>query len=500
MKRGALPLLALTSLLLSYSSPSGITHPFRIELTSDTQVFVDDFLIESMEGVTRTLQTPIKARGNPVLEAERPWEGGLALGGGTVLFDEEQQLFKMWYNALPNQDRPRIDESLCYAISQDGVSWERPNLGLVEFRGSRANNILLKWSNWYHCVLKDDADPDPSRRYKLAYWQIKDRSRCGLWVAFSSDGIRWTRHPENPVVPCSATGDTFTVMQDPGSRRFFLYHKSTIRPLRKVSRLVSDDFIHWRGNRLVLEPDERDGPDTEFYSLAAFPYAGQYLGFLRLFHTYSQLMDVQLVSSRNGLDWSRSVRRRVFLSLGFMKNEYGGRSFDSGMVGAIAPVEKDDQLWIYYPGFDNLHNAPASEHRGRIGLARLRVDGFCSLDATSQGHVLTRPLTFQGSSMFVNALTRSVHPEGSSTKPTWNDLLTNVPEGQGSVTVEVQDEGGQPIPGYEASNCEPLRGNQVRLQVRWGRDGDLAKLRGRVVRFKFVLSNAGLYSFRIGDS
>ena len=493
-------LLALTSFLLSCGSSSRKESPTKIELSSDTQVFVDDFLIERMERISRTLHSPQKARENPVLKADRPWEGDLPLEGGTVLFDEEEQLFKMWYNSLPNKDRPQIDEYLCYAISHDGISWEKPDLGLVEFRGSRANNILLKWSNWYHCVLRDEADPDPRRRYKLAYWQTKNRNKCGIWIAFSPDGIRWNKYPDNPVVPCSATGDTFTTMQDPGSGNFFLYHKSKIRPIRKVSRLVSSDFIHWRNDQLVLEPDELDAPDTEFYSLAAFPYAGQYLGFLRVFHTYSQLMDVQLVSSRDGLDWNRSGRRRVFLPLGFMKNEYGGSSFDSGMNSAITPVEKDNKLWIYYPGFDNLHNAPASEHRGEIGLAQLRVDGFCSLDATSKGYVLTRPLTFEGSTMVVNAAIHSFPSEDGLTNTTWSDLFTHVPGGKGALTVEVQDVRGQPIPGYEASNCEPVYGDGVKLQVRWKGDSDLSKIQGRTVKLKFILKNTSLYSFRIGNS
>ena len=286
-----------------------------IDLTSRVQLFVDDSLIQEMKGVARSLHTPVKARENPVLVADRPWEGGLSLEAGTVLYEADQGIFRMWYNALPAREKPDVEESLCYATSADGVNWKKPNLGLVEFRGSRENNILLMGSNWYHCVLRDDSDPDPARRYKLAYWQTRDRSRCGIWVAFSTDGIHWEPHPNNPVVPCSASGDTFAVMQDPASKHYYLYNKSRIRPLRKVSRMVSSDFVHWKDDRLVLEPDELDASDTEFYSMAVFPYGSQYLGFLRVFHTHSQLMDIQLASSRDGTNWERSARRRVFLPL-----------------------------------------------------------------------------------------------------------------------------------------------------------------------------------------
>ena len=470
-----------------------------IELTSQVQLFVDDFLIQEMQGVARSLHTPSKARETPVLVADRPWEGGLSLEAGTVLYEPVQGIFRVQYNALPSRDKPDVVESLCYATSTDGVNWEKPNLGLVEFEGSRDNNILLKGSNWYHSVLRDDSDPDADRRYKLAYWQSRDRSRCGIWVAFSPDGIRWEQHPNNPVVPCSASGDTFAVTQDPATKHYYLYNKSRIRPPRKVSRMVSDDFVHWKDEQLILEPDELDEPDTEFYSMAVFPYGSQYLGFLRVFHTYSQLMDVQLASSRDGINWERSARRRVFLPLGFMRNEYGGRSFDSGMNSALAPAIKDDQLWIYYPGFDNLHNAPALDHYGKIGLARLRLDGFCSLDSTSQGYVQTKPLRFRGNSFSINAVVRSMVGDGEDPNPTWEGLFTNAPGGQGSIRIEIQDEGGQAISGYEASSCKPLQGDGIRQRVTWNDGKDLAPLDGKVVRLKFVLTNASLYSFRIGE-
>ena len=499
MNRDALlsiALVAFSAVGNGCSNPG--TGEAAISLTSDSQLFVDNFLIESSDGVVKTLNRPGKHPANPLIRADRPWEGYLVLQPGSVIFDEEEGLFKMWYNSLPSTKRPDVEDFLCYATSKDGVHWEKPDLGLVAYRGSTANNIFLKDSAWTHSVIKDPDDKDPNRRYKLAYWRTHDRSECGVWVAFSSDGVRWTNHPDNPVVPCSATGDTFSVMQDAASKQYWLYHKSKIRPIRKVARLVSDDFVHWRDSQLVLQPDENDQPDTEFYGLSAFSYGGQYLGLLWVFHTYSQLMDTQLVSSRDGLVWDRSGYRRIFLPLGYMRNEYGGSSFDSGMVfPATAPAVKDDKLWIYYSGFSNLHNALAEEHTGEIGLATLRLDGFVSLEATSEASVVTRPVTFQGSSMALNARTRAMEQQGGAFNPAWKELFTDVPDGKGSIRVEVQDADGQPISGYRAEECIPVQGDGVRLGISWDGDKDLSELEGRAVRFKFVMSNASLYSFRI---
>ena len=469
-----------------------------IDLSLEPQLFVDDYLIAKTDGVFRTLNQPVKAPENPIIAPDQPWEGFLALQPGTVLFDEKEQRFKMWYNAMPRSNRPDVEEFICYATSPDGVRWEKPNLGLVEFQGSKANNIVLKWCYWTISVIHDLHDPDPGRRYKLAYWHTRDPKKCGVWVAFSPDGIRWTDHPHNPVVPCSASGDTFSVMQDPASKKYFLYHKTVVRPLRKVSRLVSDDFVVWRESRQVLEQDGQDQPDTEFYGLSAFPYAGQYLGLLWVFHTYTQFLDVQLASSRDGVAWERSAHRRIFIPLGFMRNNYSGQSFDSGMIyPASSPARKGDELWIYYSGFNHGHNLLEKEHTSRIGGAKLRLDGFCSLDATSEGSVVTKFVRFEGSEMFVNAETGSIGPEGGKARPGWSQLFTGSPDGKGNVQVEIQDQREVPIAGFRASQCKPLQGNGVAQKVSWA-GGNLGRLRNQAVRIKFVISNAKLYSFRVG--
>ena len=310
-----------------------------------------------MRNVTRSLNTPNPVAENPIVKPDQPWESTLTLQPGTVIYDEQEHIFKMWYNSLPTESKPDIQEFMCYATSTDGIHWIKPALNLVEYHGSKANNIFLTWCSWTLSVIKDMREPDPARRYKLAYWYVHDVSKKGVWVAFSPDGIHWNLDEHNPVIPGASSGDTFCVMQDPVSGEFWMYHKSAIMPIRKVSRMVSKDFVHWKDDQLVLDPDDRDQPDTEFYGLSPFPYGNQYVGLLWVLHTYSQQIDVQLVSSRDGRVWDRSAHRRVFLPLGFMKNDYDGHAFDSEMIMAIAPpVTVHDQLWMYYTGYSNKHN------------------------------------------------------------------------------------------------------------------------------------------------
>ena len=92
------------------------------------------------------------------------------------------------------------------------------------------------------------------------------------------------------------------------SGRYWLYHKTPAEQIRTVSRIASDDFVHWKHSRKVLAPDAYDPPDTQFYGLSAFPYAEQYLGLLWVYHTYAQTMDLQLASSRDGSQWGSDRR------------------------------------------------------------------------------------------------------------------------------------------------------------------------------------------------
>ena len=186
-----------------------------VQLDQRVQLFIDDFLIERTERVWRTLNRSRKVPENPIIKPDRPWEGYLVLQPGSVIYDPNKRQFQMWYNTLATESDSDIEQFLCYATSQDGIRWEKPELGLVDFRGSNANNIVLRWCNWDHSVIRDPEDPDPNRLYKMVYWQTHDRDRCGIWSAFSPDGIRWSDSDQNPVVPCWASGDTFSVMKDP---------------------------------------------------------------------------------------------------------------------------------------------------------------------------------------------------------------------------------------------------------------------------------------------
>ena len=104
-----------------------------------------------------------------------------------------------------------------------------------------------------------------------------------------------------------------------------------------------------------------------------------------------------------------------------------------------------------------------------------RKDGFASVQAGYDGgEVLTRPLVFAGNELRLNLSTSAA----------------------GSVRVEIQDEGGQPLPGLALADCAEIFQDEIDRPVRWKGDVDLGAVAGRVVRLRFALRDADLYALR----
>jgi hypothetical protein len=199
---------------------------------------------------------------------------------------------------------------------------------------------------------------------------------------------------------------------------------------------------------------------------------------------------VQLVSSRDLIHWHRVGSRQPVIGRG----EPG--TFDSHMIFYHSlPVTVGDEWWVYYVGFNEGHAAKACydepmrqqyhadvkagrRHFPAVGLAKVRREGYVSLDASAAGGtVTTRPLQPGGSQLELNA---AVAPAGA-------------------ITVEVQDANGQSLPGFEAAACAPVQGDSLRHQVRWADQRGDERWLERSVCLKFHLREAALYGFRFAE-
>ena len=445
-----------------------------IKLNGNRQLLIDDGVIDEVNGLTQVLNQPTPYAGNPILRPSPPWEHDVGFLGTVVRDDTDT--FRAWYQSWVDESYPA-----CYATSEDGIHWHKPELGIHEVSGSTANNRILNEACVPNVIIEPN-DPDPARRYKMLYWDFSIPRKPG-WasasVAFSPDGIHWTEHPGNPIL--TGTGDTHTVLGwDESVGKYVAY----IRPRRQyeggpnvrvIGRSVSDDFINWTMPEVALAPDE-DEPDLEFYGMPVFKYEGLYLGLPWAYHTYPEephprragTTDIQLAVSRDGIDWQRAGDRHTFIPLG------ANGKMDQGMVSAAKePIRMSDELWFYGVASDGDHGTTHRNARGT--LSKLRLDGFVSLDAGDEvGTLLTKPILCEDGQLIVNADARG-----------------------GTVAVAVLDEDGTQHEDMRMIDCAVLDTDSVRHRVTWRDRASLNHLKDKTIRLKFYVKSAKLFSFAI---
>ena len=166
-------------------------------LDSGPQLLIDDHLVDDIWMIRRSPELPVKSLDNPIFETPAPFEDA-SYGGNTVIYDEQaEHPFRMWYSVAMTGDSPPC-HSVAHAVSQDGLHWETPNLGLIEYNGSKDNNLCMEIDQGSGAVLLDPEDPDPDRRYKIMHkrpWREGMEGR--VTISFSPDGIHWTPYYED---------------------------------------------------------------------------------------------------------------------------------------------------------------------------------------------------------------------------------------------------------------------------------------------------------------
>ena len=479
-----------------------LIHPHRHK-----QLFLDDGAIEAVSGLQRVLHRP--ERCGPVLRTNRSRGEKHVQSASVPQWNPEESLWEWWYRGYPAY----AEDALClYAKSTDGRHWEQPDLGLYEWDGSTANNIAYRSPerSLYH-VIRDESDDDPRRRYKAFFSNDDHMNRC---PGVSPDGFQWTFPDAHPI----PSQDTSQLIHDDLGQRYLATVKHRTEWGRSAWLTTSPDFVHWTDPVLILHTDEIDQENRErriqevvddpaylsppavdgreyiaqLYMLPVMTYEGLYIGFPLLFnpsgadpeHTnHTGLNQVELAVSRDACHWHRVADRAVFVGV---EPWEGGANFGNAQVALCGPpIVRGPEIWIYYnayrfrghrdlfAGLDpRIYNDAFWEESGAICLARLRLDGFVSLDASPEGELLTAPFLWSGERLYVNADT-----------------------GDGEMAAEMVDaESHAPLPGRSAGECRLLQGDHLRGAVTWGEE-TAAGSAGIPVRLRFHLRKARLYGF-----
>ena len=465
-----------------------------IDIGSRLELFVDDYLIDRATGADLTLHRPTAQE--VVLRYDRPWEGN-SCNYITVFRDGD--LYRMYYRALhvdfsqsTFRQRPEV---ICYAESEDGVHWDRPSLGLVEFEGSKSNNILLEGSLGTHSFSPfKDGNPDcePDATYKAV-----GVGKGGLFAFKSTDGIHWSLMANSPVITDGAFDSQNVAFWDSARGEYREYHRA-FRDGRDIKTATTKDFLTWPDPVwLSYSP----GRVSELYTNGIIPYHRAphiLMGFptryadrgwaestkalpqpehRRVRANWTQragtaVTDGMFMTSRDGFNFNVWPESFIRPGLRLRENWFYGDNYQNwGIVETESPIEgAPEELSVY--AVEAVEQADSIE---RLRRHTLRKDGFVSVQAKlSGGEFVTKPLVFQGSRLVLNFSTSAA----------------------GSIRVEVQDAIGLPIDGFRMSDCHEVFGDALERVVSWKGAGDPGDLAGRPVRLRISMRDADLYSLR----
>ena len=474
------------------------------------ELFVDDTLIESQKGVSQTLHAPTKDDGGskPILAIEDEFGPNTSTleANGSIVWDPRLKKWVMFaLGFAPTYNGPSGDKTRLFRFtSPDGLKWTKGDDGRAEriaidlhdpVSGADATNVDV-----FSCCYNARDTNFPYQGWLwFANW---GPGREGAYFMRSRDGRKWERgamivsaddgRVEQDGRLLRGAGDVTTLYQDPLESRFLALVKyaspTEVGPGNRL-RARAYTFVDRLDARLDLTKVRRvdlvpaaaeangDHPHDEYYAATAWRYGSQWLGGLKVWHgggdhPYSAAgcAYLKLVSSRDGLHWSKvkfpgvGGEPEVWLPNGKEGGESGRN--DGGYLTEFSqgPIRIGDELIYYYgcSSFGKNHPRGVRVTGGGIFRARLRVDGFVSVNT---GSLTTRPLTFDGSDLRVNA--------------------------RGPIRVDLLDPSGKQLGSAE------IRGGSIRHRVRFGGKGIQQLAQRSPVKLRFTVGpDALLYSYQ----
>jgi hypothetical protein len=472
-------------------------------------LFIDPSALQEATAVTWKVHQPHKV--GAVMRPDLPWEGNSIQIRSAPIWSAEEHVWKLWYFGAG-------DGRSGFATSQDGIHWEKPNLGKVLFNGTKDNNMVAvtgtipdRAAGMIENVVYDPDDPDPNRRYKALAGTENRRP------VVSANGVDWTALDTPPI-----SGDDESSMYYDRSSKLFIttikhqgpYGRSVYLAVSRhfddwtdsrdclifhsdyKDQLLGVERIHARMNNPAFQKPEYDLPDTynvDVYNMAVMRYEGLYLALPAMFHKTAQVPkdwpgfaqynlspaltkavhqygdwtgfhQLELLSSHDLIDWQHAGERQPILE----DSPTEGDPYDLQTILPSSPVIRGNEIWFYYTGLRKY--AIRSEELSDIGaicLAKLRLDGFVSLTAgAAAGTVVTKPLLLGSGSLHLN-----------------------VDAAAGEVRAEIVDADAQRV----LASSMPVTGDHLDAEIKW-KQGELSSLAGKRVCIRFTLRQADLYS------
>lgn len=489
---------ALAALLVAFSLVAGpdsraaVAVP-QTESISPTETVLFPFDNESLpfnKGLALTLvaghkhqrQDPLHPN-KPVLGIGQPGDPDFprAYFSGTVI--KVKEVYRMWYTGHDGRHR-----QVCYAESKDGLNWQKPKLGLVDYNGGKANNLVsLDDKGSAHAaialVLHDPEDSDPNRRYKMLREDAVAGVSWKIFAAVSPDGLRWKSVAGNQPVNASQWEPSGFIKFN--GAYYVNGHSNAIRhPLpgahkRTMQTFVSYDFDNWskaahlsfrRDNLPPRPPTDFEGNRGPQVHLGASLWrrGNVILGFYGMYDNptndrRTSICDIGLIVSNNAVNFREPVPDfKIVPSL-----EEPDRA-EARLTQGQAFENIGDRTIFYYGIWTEVNrNSPtgvriATWPRDRLGFYAPGID-------ITDAHCISSPLTPVQSDARVYLNATGLGPDTQ-------------------LQVELLDEKFRPLPGYTAADCVAFGTESgFRLPVTWKGKQSLAGLKQPIrVRVNFT--------------
>ncbi|HBJ84967.1 MAG TPA: hypothetical protein DDZ88_14075 [Verrucomicrobiales bacterium] len=488
-----------------------------IAIGSRRELFVDDFLIEKLSGkAEQRLHHPQPQE--IAITHDLPWEGSGS--GYHSIFkdgDKYRMYYKSWQLTVTPDGKVNTGEHplfCCYAESDDGIHWRKPELGLHEFNGSKSNNIVIPHANMgdlkpdggHPAVFKDDNPAaTPDAKYKAI---VRSRGAKGLLALKSADGLRWSPMADAPVITDGAFDSQNLAFWDAHSgqyRAYWRYFTAGVtdeknwKPSgdRAIRTATSKDFIHWENHH---DLSYVDSPSEQLYTNQVKPYHRAphlLLGFPTRYIERGWSESMRALPEREHREWrsKASDRYGMVVTEGLFMASRDGVTFKRWNEAFLPPGIERPGTWNYghqyiawhlvetksaLDGAPNELSLYAGENywtgtSSELRRYTLRLDGFVSIHAPMNGgELITKPITFTGKALTMNFATSAA----------------------GDVKVEIQDANGKPMPGFALNDSEEHFGDSLERTVVWKTGSDVSSLAGKAVKLRFVLKDADVYAIK----
>lgn len=501
----------LSAALIDRAASAADAQAYFDETQVTTLFAFDDVSIPHSQNLRLEMRKPTRHPANPVL-ARGPAGSVDALGVqfyGSILREKglgENSKYRLWYVAVDDDVENKVPYSrwrAAYAESDDGVHWTKPNLGLVEFRGNKDNNLIhtdpapLGFVNLK--VLADPEDPDPARRYKIsthAYFQ--HQTRLGTLAPFASaDGLRWKLlvpadlkdaqlQKKDLVLPAIHFEPSGGLYKWDGL--FYACGQNALSATRpyqgRVTRMFhSRDFVHWSHTSsigFIREPQHKvlgpgrslEGEQTH-EGISVWNRRNLLLGIVGIWHGAPEWKDISIdlgfVVSNDGVRFREPAHEWRFLELG-----PDGAWDQGGLLQGQGFENIGDQTFVYYGSWDP-RTWKKQAPRGGVGIAVLPRDRFGELVVELKGK---GPGDYQLPEITSEFITAAIPVKGAGPKKFYLNA-----DGLGDdavLRIELLDDLERPLPGYSGADAAVVRTSGFQTPIAWNGKTEVRDLPERV--------------------